>query len=149
MYIMIYCSCTLLVRTERASDPPHDDVLGSILREASYRLSSSRTVLLSNKYFATCSSKQHNHSSLAIVAITNIFISTFHSQCRIIVHFARTAFCINGTNLALDIIVEPSLSQVSARYCIQIITGAHDIQNVQNVLFSLKSKEERTVSLTS
>lgn len=50
---MIYCSCTLHVRVERERDPLHDDILGSILREASYRLSSSSAELQSSKYFAT------------------------------------------------------------------------------------------------
>lgn len=44
--------------TER--DPLQDEVLGSILRDASYRLSSSSTVLPSSKYFATWINKQHN-----------------------------------------------------------------------------------------
>ena len=47
--MFLYTACE---QNER--HPLHDDVLGSILREASYRLSSSITELLSSRYFATC-----------------------------------------------------------------------------------------------
>lgn len=39
----------------------HDEVLGSILRDASYRLSSSSMVLLSSKYFAAWRRNKQGH----------------------------------------------------------------------------------------